>query len=410
MKIGLLVALIISACAWLALVLFVPQSGQDKVWYRSGQECLSDFFMPRNTAAHANPYREPAHALAFSFRRGGDIVEREGRDVEARDRIYPAGALLPLSWFDESLEGARFCNVFLIGTFLLVLCACLCFAPRAPHPLAVLPLLLSGPLLFAYERGNPIWLAAAGTLFFLLFWAYPLGRVRSLAALCLAIAASIKITPALLGVLYLGPIIFRLREEGPSSLRTSLAAPTVCVVLGVIAFVFPWFFVAGIETVPDWWRACQEHAAYYGPRTMFGFVGLYRTAMIALHGGWEATVGFELARWANILCGVAALGCSVWKSQRSRYASVLLATAGLLLLSVNMQPYTVLYLLPAFFLWLTERPVESESRIPNWVRVLVECCAWFVIWTPLQLPFGSVQLYPAANVAFMVLVALSLRR
>lgn len=410
MKISLLVALFLSGIAWLALVLFVPQAGQDKVWYKSGQEYLSDYFMPRNTAAHANPYREPAHALAFSFRRGGDIEAREGWDVEERDRVYPAGALLPLSWFEESLEGARFCNVFLIGSFILVVCACLSCSPRAPHPLAFVPLLLSGPLLFAGERGNPIWLAAAGTLFFLLFWDCPARQVRWLAAMALSIAAAVKVVPAVLGVLYLAPIIFRLREEGPLSLRRSLSTPTLCVMLGAIAFVFPWFFVAGIETFPDWWRACQEHAAYYGPRTMFGFVGLYRTAMIALHGGWEATVGFELARWANILCGVAALGCSVWKSQRSRYASVLLATAGLLLLSVNMQPYTVLYLLPAFFLWLTERPVESESRIPNWVRVLVECCAWFVIWTPLQLPFGSVQLYPAANVAFMVLVALSLRR
>ena len=115
MRIGLVVSLFLSGVMWLALVLFEPQAGQDKVWYKAGREYLSDYFMPRNTVTHVNPYREPAHVQAFSFRRGGVIVEREGWDVEEHDRVYPAGALLPLSWFEESLEGARFCNVFLIG-------------------------------------------------------------------------------------------------------------------------------------------------------------------------------------------------------------------------------------------------------------------------------------------------------
>ena len=410
MRIGLVVSLFLSGVMWLALVLFEPQAGQDKVWYKAGREYLSDYFMPRNTVTHVNPYREPAHVQAFSFRRGGDIVAREGWDVEEHDRVYPAGALLPLSWFEESLEGARFCNVFLIGAFILVVCACLSCSPRAPHPLACVPLLLSGPFLFACERGNPIWLAAAGTLFFLLFWDYPARHVRWLAAMALSIAAAVKVVPAVLGILYLGPVIFRFREEGPSSLRRSLSTPTLCVIFGAIAFVFPWFFVAGIETFPDWWRACQEHAAHYGPRTMFGFVGLYRTAMIALNGSWEGTVGFALAWWVNILCGVGALGYAVWATQRSRYASVLLATSGLLLLSVNMQPYTALYLLPAFFLWLTERPDAPRVNAWKWLFVFVECVAWFVIWTPLQLPFGTIQLYPLANVAFMVLTVLALRR
>ena len=410
MKIGLLVTLFFSGIAWLALVLFVPQAGQDKVWYRSGREYLSDYFMPRNTVAHANPYRETAHALAYSFRRGGKIEEHEGWDLQAHDRANPAGALLPLSWFGESLEGARFCNVFMIGTFLLVLCACLCFSPRAPHPLIFVPLLLSGPMIFAYERGNPIWLAAAGTMLFLLFWDHPLERVRWLAAAGLAIAVSVKVMPAVLGVLYLAPVIFRMRDEGPTSLRTSLSDPVVCIVCGLIAFIAPWFYVAGFESFPDWWRTGHENVAYYAPRTMFGAVGLYRTVMIAFHSSWEGTVGFALARWANILCGLAALGFSVWKSQRSRYASVLLATAGLLLLGANMRPYAVLYLLPSFFLWLTERPAAFESPIPNWLCVLLECCAWFVIWTPLQLPFGSVQLYPVANVGFLFLVLASVWR
>ena len=376
-------ALLASGILWLVLALFVPSSGQTKVWYLAGREYLSDYFMPRNTAAHANPYRDPAHTREFAYMRGGKAKEGPGWDLEERDRAYPAGALLPLLPFAESLEGARMCNAVMIGFFLLVLAMCM----RGARWLLFGALLLSGPMLFAYERGNPIWYAAAGTLVFLLYWDHPRRSVRWIAAAGLAVAASIKVMPAVLGVLYLGPILGT-RE------RKALIDPVVCVVLGLVAFVIPWFFVSGFESFGDWWRTGHENVAFYAPRTTFGFVGIYRTVMIALCQAWEGTMEFAVARWANVLCGFGALALAVREMPRSRYAGVLFATTGMLLVSSNMRPYTVLYLLPALLLWLDEKKV---NLLP------VEAIAWFVIWTPLQVPFCSLQLYPLQNIGLLVL-------
>lgn len=390
------VALLASGILWLVLALFMPKAGQTKVWYLSGREYLSDYFMPRNTAAHANPYREPAHTLEFAYLRGGEVKEGPGWDLEERDRAYPAGALLPLLPFAESLAGARTCNAVMIGFFVVVLVVCL----RGTRWMLLLGLLLSGPMLFAYERGNPIWYAAAGTLLFLLYWDHPRRWIRWTAAAGLAIAASIKVMPAVLGVLYLGQVVEAWRGgawgHAPYGVRVrkALLDPVVCVGLGVVAFVIPWLFVSGFESFGDWWRTGHENVAFYAPRTTFGFVGIYRTMMIALHQGWEGTAGFVLARWANILCGFGALALSVRELPRSRYAGVLFATTGMLLVSSNMRPYTVLYLLPALILWLDEKEGSLSAT---------EAIAWFVIWTPLQVPFCSFQLYPLQNLALLML-------
>lgn len=426
MKIGLVVSLFLSGVIWLTLVLFEPQAGQDKVWYKAGREYLSDYFMPRNTAAHANPYREPAHTLEFAYLRGGERKAGPGWDLEERDRAYPAGALLPLLPFGESLEGGEACNVVMIAFFALVLAACLpgvrmCGADGVrvlPWMVAVFCAVgLSGPMLFSYERGNPIWYAAAGTLAFLLYWDHPRRWVRWTAAAGLAVAASIKVMPAVLGVVYLSSLVgmwrqrvvaqMAGREAHPVCWTRMLADPAVCVLFGVVAFLVPWFFVSGFGSFGDWWRTGHENVAWYASRTTFGFVGLYRTVMIALHRGWEGTTGFAVARWANILCGFAMLALSVWKLPRSRYAGVLSATAGMLLVSSNMRPYTVLYLLPAMLLWLGERRGGAAGSPPlRWV-VAIETVGWFVLWTPLQVPFSSFQLYPLQNAALLALCVLA---
>ena len=83
----------------------------------------------------------------------------------------------------------------------------------------------------------------------------------------------------------------------------------------------------------------------------------------------------------------------------SRYTALLFACVGMMLLGANMQPYTLLYLLPVFFLWLDGRVFEGSS---GWV-VWGEAACWFVLLVPLQIPFGDVTMNAVRNLVFMAL-------
>lgn len=387
--------LLVSGLVWLGLVLFVPSARQSKVWYLEGREYLSDYFMPRATAAHANPYRDPARTQSWSLTRSG-FVQTDGWDLPACDRAYPAGALLPLVPFADSLGGARVCNVVMIACFLIVLMLCLWNQLAGRAILAVCALWMSGPMLFAYERGNPIWWALGGVLVFLLYWDHPRKSLRFLAAAGLAVAASIKVMPALLGLVYVTKFThWKITGD-------DLKMPCACVILGVLFFALPWFFVSGWDSFGDWWLTGHANVAFYAPRSTFGFVGLYRTVCIAFNQPWAETTGFHIARNLTILLGLAMMAYALGHARRNRYAFTLMITASMLFLSSNMRPYTALYLLPSFILWLKDHERDTQCA-------LLESLAWYVIWTPLQIPFGSVQLYPLQNIALFVLLLVGWR-
>ena len=375
MKRTFLTFLIACELLWLALVLFVPAARQGKVWFREGRELLSDYFMPRATAAHANPYAEPARISLPS----------PGWDLEERDRAYPAGALLPLVPFEETWKGAWACNIVMIAVFVAVL-----FASKTMRksPLALMAVVLSAPMLFAYERGNPLWYAAAGTLIFMEFYDSPRKGLRLLAAAALAAAASVKVMPAALGILYFS------RSNRHAGWRDGVW----CVALGVLVFLLPWFFVAGFGSFPDWWRTGHANVAFYGPRTQFGPVQLVRSALILAGVAWQDMRWFySLARSLATLASVSCL-FAAWRVT-SRYAALLFACVGMMLLGANMQPYTLLYLLPVFFLWLDGRVFEGTSGRVVWG----EAACWFVLLVPLQIPFGDVTMNAVRNLVFMAL-------
>lgn len=98
-------------------------------------------------------------------------------------------------------------------------------------------LLLSGPLVFTIERGNIIILAFLFLLLFIRLYDSENKYLRIIAYLSLALSASIKIYPALFGILILERK--RYKEAG------------IAVLLGILIFVLPFFAFDGIQSIKD---------------------------------------------------------------------------------------------------------------------------------------------------------------
>lgn len=111
---------------------------------------------------------------------------------------------------------------------------------------ASLSLLLSYGCLYCYERGNILFLVVPLVLFFLCYRNDDNFLMRELALICLAIAAGLKLYPALFGVLLLKDKKF--------------FAATRAVLYGILSVVLPLFaFKEGLEGLTIWLNIMQKH-------------------------------------------------------------------------------------------------------------------------------------------------------
>lgn len=96
-------------------------------------------------------------------------------------------------------------------------------------------LVFSGPMVFAIERGNLILISFVFSLIYIALYDHNKKYCRIIAYVALAMAASIKMYPALLGILTLGKKRYK---------ETALL-----IAFGLIAFILPFFYFDGIASI-----------------------------------------------------------------------------------------------------------------------------------------------------------------
>lgn len=101
--------------------------------------------------------------------------------------------------------------------------------------LAILVVFISAPFMFTLERGNLILVAFILTMFFCLFYESENKYIREIAYLCLAIAAAIKLYPAIFGLLIIK------KRKWKAAVRTTA--------YGILMFVVPFFYYDGFKSL-----------------------------------------------------------------------------------------------------------------------------------------------------------------
>lgn len=362
------IALAAAGLLWGALMALNPKGMQARVFFERGDSFFGDFFTVRTCAEY------------------GYSNDKQ----EAFDTCYPAlGPLMALPFPCTAKGGAVFTGMGIL-LWALAFAELLRMKAKSLGWLEKAGLLMgcaaSSVMLHEVEWGNQvIYAAAASTLFVAWYDAEERWR-RNVAAIALAVAAVLKITPAALGVLYL------------PRLRRAKGEIALLVVAGIALFVVPFAWYGGWDGLCTWSGNALANAKAYVHRGAWGVVPIARTVRLVMHMDVSRPwLGLSLERAANVLIGGACMlaACrAAWRGRGARAGTLLLAVAAMLLVPGNMHVYTGLYLMPVLAL----RADEGMD--------VVEAACWFALLCPVQIPLGAGCLnHPLANIAFLVLAA-----
>ena len=381
---GLLVGALIAAGAlWGVQFAANPRGAASHAFFERGRDSFGDFRMPRVCAewGYAND-RQPRCDSCYPAL-GSALVKPF--PFEAGGWFTALGALLWAAAFLALADGGMGWGALVAG-------------------------LLSAPMVFALERGNPVVHAAAAALLFVAWHDAEVRWKRAAAMLALAAAAALKVAPAALGVLYFARGRRRARDGEPFA-RGVWLEMAACAGLCAALFFVPFAWFGGCDGFMQWLSNAGENARHYAHSGAWGLVAIGRTVRsVLLHMDvTHAWPGIGAERLVNAALGLGCLAAAVagpwrrtaWRAVPAGEAGgagdvLMLVTAGMLLVPGNMHFYSGIYLLPVLAMRLREGMAWGEAA------------CWFALLCPLQLPMGAGSLNrPLANLAFMGLLALA---
>lgn len=237
----------------------------------------------------------------------------------------------------------------------------------------ILAFLLSAPFIYMLERGNLVLLAVFFCSYFILHYDSLSRRQRELSLISLAIAASLKLYPALLGILLL------VNKKYRESVR--------CAIYGICFFTIPAFFTGGLREL----RGMLEVIQYFQSETILDERNFGYGFKVNITN-WIYAIGeqFHLSPSAcsglnYVLLSVTALILLfiIWRGQK-KWQKITAALLALILIPTFSWIYNATYLTGACILYMNEVNKKSHICIYDWIYTI----CFIGIFVPL--PYGEV--------------------
>ena len=202
--------------------------------------------------------------------------------------------------------------------------------------------------LFAIERGNIITLSFIFSLFFLANYNSERPVLRELALLSLAVAAGLKLYPALLGIVLLE------ERQWKRAIRTIL--------YGILLFVGPFFFFGGLEAIKIFFRVLtgfeQSEAGSFVNYGIYGVVATFFAVMSNRTGISCEYIGVTAAI-VKVLLGAVLIFDYCTSSEKWEKHLILTLAMVFYQKSVN---YTLIFFLLPFVSFLKENPYVTKKN------------------------------------------------
>lgn len=318
---------------------------QRYVIFNAGDDFLADFLQQIRYVWDRNPYFDDRTPLL--------------------EHIYPPLAYLPIYPISMIFHG-RFPQIptlqelqsdglavllgltFSIASALILFTLIFSAAGKRKSVASLLPLVLSGITLFSVERANLIWIAAFGVAGFFLLHDSSDPRRKTLAALSISLAASIKIFPIIALFVWLNK----------KDLKWFLIAGICTCTFGFLPLFF--FQHAPIENTLQLIANVSDQGKYYflhcfhSSITIPAYVcGVLRLFSPTLEESIRLGIRIPFAT-----CGLICLFVILKRNLRIWERIFLLASAFTLISNLSMY-YTTLYFLPAIYLYLRDEPSDT---------------------------------------------------
>ena len=355
---------------FVCLAVFAPRTGQHKIFFRETADYMADYHNNINYSAGLNPYHH------------GVIIP-----PDPQERIYPPLVYAIFHLLGKAGRGAGISNTSLAVSNLFMF---YCFSAllgvlfagykggRNYAMLLCAAFAVSGIFIFSYERGNIIVLSAALSAFFIFNYRSKNPFIREAALLCLAFAAALKISPALLGLL----LLFDKRWK--EALRA--------VIYGAALALLPFTLLeGGFSNIAVWLKNIKIHNEIYGhlsyPRFNFRYWLMVTPEFYAI------------LSWFGAALGITAAVTSFFQNIRWRQVMQLLLVFAVL--PPDSGPYTALYLFAGIILFFN-REEKEYGRLDDWFLLL-----FIALLNPLKiiLEGGDVSML-AVNVSASVMLIL----
>ena len=201
----------------------------EKLFFYDTSDTFMDFFNPIKFSLTGNPY-----------------------DFKEMGADYPPIAYLIFRLLGHFIPGSKHMDAYQLresqmGQVLLLLFTLICTlamfyltyrvfnGKEYEKLLFLLTLIFSLPLLFLFERGNILLLVVALLMAFLVLRDSNNAVIREISLICLALAAGIKLYPAIFGLLLI--------------VDKKYSQVVRCLIYGVVIFIVPFFFFDGFKTM-----------------------------------------------------------------------------------------------------------------------------------------------------------------
>ena len=318
------VILTIAALAWIAMVIGIPNSEQNCLFFCGGEtNFYYDFFINKAVSKMPHQYVETAYSSMVELSK-----------VSRHDQCYPPLANYWVGLFPESPVGAVSCTLIGVVVFILGLSAFFKRFIPGKGLISTVVVCCSAPFLFAVTVANLILYAVGFSLVFLAWYDSTSQLRKSVAAMALAISVVLKISPVLLGVLYLG-----------RNWRFYIRHAILSAVIALILFIVPFTFCGGLEAFKAWLENASMNASTYATRNHFGLYGLVVVLVQSFSISQLPLIGLQILRVVSSSIGLFVLikGCRLNSGSLERGAAVAL---GMLFLPPTMMYYTALFIIP----------------------------------------------------------------
>lgn len=351
---------------------------QTLVFFRQCEDYMADFFNVISYSQGLNTYKiESAergylplsYLIFFVF---GKLMRFDGYD----------GTIASLSPLELTVSG---CIMALMITMLGIQLYDMLEKPKLYKFLISGILLVSGVMLFSYERGNIILLTVSGMLFFLVTYESDHKLLRELGYMSLAVAAALKGYPAILGLL----LVYK--RQWKETVRLLL--------YGILASFGPFLLMeGGLQGIRIWKSNVALNTATYEfvqqPKLGYHYFIAYGEGLILEQQERIRNI------WKPIMYGLSGIGIITGYFQKKKWMTVAMLTCIMLILPSNCGYYCLLYLFPVIILYFNERD-------KNWTDLI-----YLPLFLIMLCPFQFIQkatdrnltLY-WANVAVFVLFA-----
>ena len=376
--------LAVAAVVWCCLFVFSPNTWCcNLLFFGNAEGCFfNDYFMTSAVSEMHIPYGEDCYSEWLDY-----------HWVRRSEQCYPALAHYWVGLFPGNLMGAALCT--LIGVAIYIWGLIVLFRKLIPGKvlLATSVACCSAPFLFAFGVGNLIFYAAGFSLLFLTWYDSASTWRKCVAALALALASVLKISPVLLGLLYF-------RKGFSSRHRYAFLSASIALLL----FAMPFYFCGGTASVRLWLENALMNSSVHARENMFGIFGFVSNFMSSLGMGGLSGFAWYALRIVSSCVGLILLviGC---RFESGLWDRGCVAVMGMLFIPPTMLYYTALYIVPFAIAGM----YHDNDRIKEISGMLcLSLCLIFRI--PLLLGSANICLAAAASVDLAVVLAMSVIR